>query len=162
MDTLTQERLKELLDYDPDTGIFVWKTRPSQNVKAGDIAGCKHSFGYVIICIRGTLYLAHRLAWLYVYGKWPENKIDHIDHDPGNTRIANLRDVTHSINMQNTYQASKNNLNHLLGVSPNRKGFKARIYHDGKSKCLGTYQTALEAHLAYIDAKRAIHLGCTI
>jgi len=107
---LTQEYLKECLDYNPDTGIFVWKTRPTEHFKttkgarifnskfSGKIAGGFDIKNYVVIGFLGEYYKAHRLAWLYFYGFMPENDIDHINGEKDDNRLANLRDATRSEN----------------------------------------------------------------
>lgn len=98
---ISQEELKRVVSYDPDTGEFRWlkSGKPGLN---GFIAGTKRPDGYSQICIKQELYLAHRLAWVYIHGVWPKQKIDHIDRDRGNTRIKNLREVTDSENGRNT------------------------------------------------------------
>lgn len=97
---LTQKQLKELLSYDAASGVFTWVVQRGRK-KAGEVAGVKDHYGYVVIRIDKRLYKAHRLAWLYTYGDWPVNGLDHINRDPADNRIANLRDVTHSTNMHN-------------------------------------------------------------
>lgn len=159
---LTQERLKELLDYDPDTGIFLWKvSRYSECIgkEAGSVA---ITDGYRRIALDGKKYLAHRLAWLFVYGVWPTNQIDHIDHNKSRNKISNLRDVTNGENQQNQIKPQKHNHAGKLGVRHRNGKYQAQIKIDGKSKHLGSYSTADEAHLAYLQAKRKHHSGCTI
>jgi len=160
---ITQERLKELLGYDPLTGIFIWKVS-GYRLKIGRIAGGFHSTGYWGIMLDGKPYQAHRLAWLYIYGMWPIGVIDHRDHDKANNRIDNLRDVTKSINSQNTIHARKNNSLGMLGASFHKENgkYKAQIQIDGKKKHLGYFNTPIEAHAAYLGAKRELHPGCTI
>lgn len=158
---LTQERLKELLDYDSLTGIFIWKKARNNNL-VGIIAGAKRPDGYLRIRIDYKFYYAHRLAWLYVYGEWPKNCIDHKDMVHDNNRISNLRDVTNSVNMQNQRAARKDNLHGFLGVKRNGNGFAAHIQLNGKQKNLGTRKTPEEAHELYVIEKRKIHAGCTI
>ena len=82
---LTQDRLKELLHYDPDTGVFTWIQKPAPRGRAiiGSVAGGLKQHGYITIGINQREYYAHRLAWLYVYGEWPEDQIDHINHNGG-------------------------------------------------------------------------------
>ena len=159
---LTIQRISELLDYNKDTGIFVWKIRTSNCIQIGDIAGGLNVDGYLRIKIDGKKYFAHRLAWACVYGSWPVNDIDHIDGIRNNNRISNLRDVTRSVNLQNQHRANYDNKTGLLGVSAHRKGFKAKIQIDGKEHCLGTYSTPEKAHEIYLEEKRKIHSGCTI
>ncbi len=99
-DSLTQQELKKVLRYDPDSGLFFWldtaKNRPEITLPAGYI-----SRGYIRIRVGAYVYRAHRLAWLYVYGEWPQNEMDHINHNRADNRIANLRAVTKMENAQN-------------------------------------------------------------
>jgi len=131
-------------------------------VKAGDVAGYARPDGYRRIGVDGGLYFSHRLAWLYVHGRWPEKQIDHKNTIPGDDRFENLRDTTHAGNQQNKRQAQSNNKIGLLGVSPNGKKFQARIMFDSKHRPLGTFATAEAAHAAYVVAKRQLHATCTI
>ena len=99
---LSQEKLKEVLSYDTDTGNFLW-LYDSGKAKKGEIAGHKNkSMGYILIGISNQKYLAHRLVWLYTYGKLPANTIDHINRNKHDNRLCNLREATHSENMCNT------------------------------------------------------------
>lgn len=166
---LTQDYLIGALDYDPKTGIFIWKFRAdcssSFNGKwAGKKAGTLNWQGRVMIVINGTKFAAHRLAWLYVYGTWPENNIDHINGDPSDNRIENLRDVSHAENMQNLRGAKQNNRTGHLGVCFDKRWgkFEARIAANGKRTSLGRFDTAEEAGEAYLAAKRALHSTCSI
>ena len=115
---ITYERLKELLHYDPDSGIFVWNIgRPGASV--GTVAGAIRHDGYVRIGVDNKRYLAHRLAWLYVHGYMPENSIDHINRNPLDNRICNLREVSHMCNMRNI-DTPKNNTSGVKGVIWNK------------------------------------------
>jgi hypothetical protein len=98
---LTQDTLKELFHYDPEEGIFTRKLSTSSNARVGDIAGSKNSDGYIQIMINKNLYYAHRLAWLYFYGKLPIYIMDHINGIKDDNRIVNLREVTRQDNNQN-------------------------------------------------------------
>lgn len=153
---LDHDRLLSVLRYEKDTGIFFWKIRPARNVFVGDVAGNLNR-GYVSITIDKKVYKAHRLAWFYIYGKWPQKQIDHINGNPSDNRISNLRDVTDSINRQNLHKASKNNLSGLLGVCKARKKFSALIKKNGVTKYLGTFDNPEDAHNAYLKAKALIH-----
>ena len=96
---ITQERLKELFNYDPLVGLFIRKvSRPS--CKKGSIAGTDNK-GYVKICVDKKRFFAHRLAWMYMYGEWPRKEIDHLNHIKDDNRIINLRDVSRSDNARN-------------------------------------------------------------
>lgn len=160
---LTQDYLKKILDYDPASGVFVWK-RANKVRKAGDVAGGKMPSGYARVKIGRCHYLAHRLAWLWVHGKWPANDIDHIDHNPSNNRIKNLRDVSKSENAQNQIHAKADGSSGFLGVSyrKDRGKYKATIIVRGRQKCLGHFAIAQDAHAAYVAAKRVMHSTCTI
>ena len=116
---LNQETLKKYLTYDPETGVFKRKTN-SGNAKIGDVAGGINGRGYIYIRINSVKYRAHRLAWLYIYGQFPENQIDHINRIQTDNRIANLRDVTQSVNGRNRNLPSNNTSGHI-GVRWNKK-----------------------------------------
>jgi hypothetical protein len=134
-------------------------------VKVGSIAGTNHSSGYLIICVDGEAYKAHRLAWLYVHGEWPEADIDHINGDRGDNRIENLRSVTRSINQQNLRAARGDTNTGVLGVyktDKKSKPFKSFIKADGHNKFIGNFKTVSEASAAYLFEKRRLHEGCTI
>lgn len=96
------ERARELLTYDPNTGVLVWRQNRGRRIKAGDIAGSQNTYGRWSISIDGQAYPAHRIAWALYYGKQPSDYIDHIDRYPGNNKINNLREVTHSENIKNS------------------------------------------------------------
>ena len=161
---ISQQQLKERLHYDPDTGIFTWNSCASYNsqINIGDVAGGMNSRGYWRIKLFGTTYYAHRLAWLYVTGRWPDNEIDHWNGVHGDNRFKNLRDVVQLVNKQNQRKPQKNNATGLLGVTVCGKGFSARIGVNGKLRRIGTYSTSELAHSAYLKAKRQLHPGCTI
>ena len=162
---LSQESLRHLLDYDRRTGKFVCLDAPNGRIVVGQVAGSLSQNGYVQIKVNGVLYKAHRLAWLWVLGKWPEKQIDHIDGKRNNNRFVNLRDADRKTNTQNRKRAPRSNKSTgLLGVSRRNDGagFQARIYLFGKEVRLGTFATAKKAHDAYIKEKRLHHAGCTI
>ena len=160
---LTVQRGKELLNYDEQTGIFVRRTAPNNSTKVGAIAGTDTNCGYRAIVIDGKQYLAHRLGWLYVTGKWPQNQIDHINGRRSDNRFSNLRDVTCSVNGQN--QRRPHSPGGTLGtyLEPRcHNRWTARICVDGVQMYLGMFATAEIAHAAYLAAKRKHHPGCTI
>ena len=157
MKELKAERVREILDYFPETGEFRWKVR-SGSVKAGDVAGTPHSRGYIQIMVDGYIYLSHRLAWLYVYGYFPEAHIDHINCVKNDNRIANLREANYSENGQNIRKPRRSNKLGFLGVYLHNCGkFVAQIQVNGKNKNLGYFSTPGEAHAAYLGAKRSLH-----
>lgn len=160
---LTTEQLKNALDYDPNTGVFLWKIRPSKAVKVGDIAGCTEKrIGYITIGIAKRIYKAHRLAWLYMHGEWPKGLIDHINGDKADNRIANLRDVFADGNSQNVRKPNRRNKSGFMGVIWFQNKWRASMSVNGKSKWLGDYSTPEEAHQIYLEAKRKYHHACTI
>jgi len=143
---LTAEKLRELLHYDPETGIFTWKVRTSRSVKVGDVAGCPNGDGYLQVWIQSRLYKAHRLAWLYTYGEWPTDQIDHINRIRTDNRISNLREATNKQNHQNKSKPSNNTSGHP-GVSWYKRDskWKAKITHNQKHIHLGYFATIEEA-----------------
>lgn len=162
---LSAEKLRELLHYDPETGIFVWRVRVSQAVKVGHVAGRINYDGYSTIKILGYEYRAHRLAMFYAEGIMPPAEVDHINGIRLDNRLANLRHADRSTNAQNMRKALSTNLScGLMGATwdKTRKTWKASIQVNGKKRTLGAFATAQEAHDCYIAAKRTHHNGCTI
>lgn len=167
MKPLNAEKLKTLLHYEPETGIFTWRVPSGRwgRVPAGTRAGSLNkTTGSRIVRIDGDSYLEHRLAWLYVHGVWPSECIDHINGVRSQNDIKNLRDVSHVTNGQNQRRAHPRNISGLLGVSWNARdrSWKASITVAGKNKNLGCFTTPEQAHQAYLTAKRNLHAGCTI
>lgn len=159
--------VRQLLDYDPATGAFLWKERPSSmfldgvqtsqhncniwNGKfAGKPAGCVTRDGYHKIRINDRLYLAHVLAWIHIHGETPSMDVDHVNMNPSDNRLCNLRLATRSQNMGNT-RAHADSVSGLKGVYLDRKTGKwtARIYANGTRRHLGVFETAEEASAAY-------------
>lgn len=162
MKELTADRLRELLDYCPDTGVFTWRVRAAKCVKVGDVAGRFDAYGYWRIQIDGRKHLAHRLAWLYTTGEFPPDQIDHINGDRSDNRIANLRAATDAENKHNRRKPNSNTTSGYLGVSPRYGKFRAQIWLDGKGKHIGSFGSPEEAHAAYLKAKRELHPFGTI
>jgi hypothetical protein len=159
---LTQTRLKEVLDYSPDTGVFTRRLKQT-GVKQGSISGSRSSDGYLITMIDRKHYKCHRLAWLYMTGAWPTGQIDHINGNRSDNRFSNLRDVPKQHNVENQRKAQRSNKSTgTLGTWKNGSGFAARISHNNSKIYLGTFKTLAEAQAAYVAAKRALHTGCTI
>ena len=105
--------------------------------------------GYRKIKFEGKQYLSHRVAWLLYHGRWPIGDIDHIDGNPSNNQILNLRDVSHSKNLQNRKSATSKNKTGFLGVVKRKNKFAAHIHRNGKQIYLGLFLTAELAHQAY-------------
>lgn len=153
---ISQGRLKELLHYDPDTGVFTWKIATSNRVKPGNIAGSKGPDGYIRIMVDSRLYLAHRLAWVYLYGVWPDKELDHINGKRSDNWRSNLREATRAENRQNSIVRPDNTVG-FLGVSPDRSKYRAQIGVDGAIIKLGRFDTPEQAHQAYLAAKAKFH-----
>jgi hypothetical protein len=158
---LTADRVRDVLAYDPETGRFTWRVRRAC-FAAGSLAGWKTPCGYRYISVDMEVCVAHRLAWLHTHGTWPKGVVDHINGDRADNRIVNLRDVSYAVNAQNRRLAQKNNRSGLLGVVKCRGRWRAAIGINGARTWLGTFDTAQEAHEAYLAAKRQMHDGCTI
>jgi hypothetical protein len=157
--SLTAERLREVLDYNPETGVFTWKVRTSIRVVAGKVAGSVGKRGYLIIGVGGRNYYAHRLAWLHMTGEWPASEIDHADRVRTHNKWSNLRLATGGQNQHNA-GARINNSSGALGVNwDKRRGcWVAKICIDRKQIYLGSFgldKGAAEA--AYRCAKAELH-----
>lgn len=164
---LTAQRVRELLNYDPETGIFTWKVNVGRwgRIKAGTETGSPDLHGHLRIQVDGTLYYAHRLAWLMQTGAWPLGDVDHMDGAPGNNCWRNLRDVPHQTNTENRRKAHRNKRSGLpMGVSIDKRdgGIRADITVNGRARSLGRFDDPEQAHAAYLKAKRELHGGCTI
>lgn len=140
---LTQDELKARLDYNELTGDFFWSSRSLQ--KAGTI----HSRGYIQIKLYDKFYFAHRLAWLYMYGAFPDDQIDHINHNKTDNRIFNLRSVTPKENSRNRGFQS-NNTSGVVGVCWDKvRGiWVANIMLNKKSMYLGSFNSKIDAAIA--------------
>lgn len=162
---VTAQEIRELFDYVPETGHLFWRRRASQAIAAGAIAGTVRPDGRRQVAIKGRCYLAHRLVWAFVHGQWPSAQIDHINGDPADNRIENLRDVCQSTNMENQRRApSGKSSDAPLGAywDECQQRWRASIVIAGKRKHIGSFLSAQEAHEAYVAEKRRSHVGCTI
>lgn len=148
---ITPERLKELINYDPETGAITWRNTIRGKIRGGEPAGSPHE-GYWRLRIAGRVYRGQRIAWCYIHGIWPE-LIDHINGDPLDNRIANLRVATKAQNGANRGM-NKNNKSGYKGVAYGKRDRRwgAYITVAGKSIGLGSYDTAEDAHAAYARA----------
>jgi hypothetical protein len=151
MELLTQHEEIELLEYNEETGKFSRRSHKP--------CGSINTHGYVVIYIKGKQQYGHRLAWLYMHGQWPTDEVDHINGNRSDNRIINLRVVGKTINLQNIHEARKDSLIGLKGVKKHRLRFQARIRAFGKDHFLGSFKTADEAHMAYVEAKKILHSG---
>jgi hypothetical protein len=155
MSTISSTQLRNLLSYNPDTGIFQWKTPPKRKSARG-CAGAKDQYGYIVIRVSGKLYKAHRLAWLHYHGEWPSQNIDHINRVRDDNRIVNLRDVAQTQNMRNaTFAPSKSGYVGVVWDSARGK-WKAQIKVGYKNICLGRFDSKDRAIAARQKAEAAI------
>lgn len=154
---LTQERLKELLHYDPETGVFTRKV-PACNrwPDIGVPIGTPDGKGYLMVMLDKRRYKLHRLAFLYMTGRLPANMVDHRSGDVADNRWSNLREATNSENMQNR-KLNGNNSTGYAGVHVSNGSFIARIGVSGKRLHLGSFGSAGEAGQAYKAAKSRLH-----
>ena len=153
---LTQEMLKENIHYEPKTGLFTRLKAKSNSVKVGDIAGYINKVnGYRAIQINGKIYKAHRLAFLYMTGKFPTDEVDHINHSRDDNRFVNLRKVTRLENLRNQSMYSKNKSG-FTGVCWHERDSKwvANIRINGKLKHLGYFKDIDEA----IEARKEANI----
>jgi hypothetical protein len=156
---ISQAYLKQLFSYDPETGVFRWLTPKAKRIQVGDIAGSISKSGHRYIEIDGHAYLAHRLAWLYVHGVWPEGRLDHRDRVGDNNRISNLRPATQAQNMGNRTRG-RNNKSGYKGVSvwrqDGREAWQAKIMVGKKQRHLGLFPTPEAAFEAYMAAAKEV------
>lgn len=151
---LSAADVRQLLHYNPLSGEFHWKERQGR-IAAGTRAGTLNTNKYWVITIKSRKYQAHRLAYLLMTGEWPEILVDHENGKRFDNRWSNLRHATHSFNQQNKVKcAGKVG---LMGVTTQGSKFKAQITVKGRCRCVGLFQTAEEAHIAYLAAKKIHH-----
>lgn len=156
---LTQDEVKRLLEYDPETGVLTWKINIS-NRKIGDVAGYSYTLKrqgesykrYIKIGIKDKKYLAHRIIWLYVNGSFPENEIDHIDGDGTNNKIENLREVEHKENSKNRRKPS-NNISGMVGIAYVYNKWRVTIRVNGKRIHLGYFKDIQDAIISRKEAE---------
>lgn len=162
---LTAERLRELLHYSPETGVFTWLPRDYSLFAndasafrwhkrfAGKPAGHHRSDGYYDIRVDDHLHRSHRLAWLYMTGQWPAAYIDHRDRDPSNCQWSNLREATPGQNRQNQ-KKRKDSLQAHKGIEYHGKRFRVRISVNGRRIISGSFLTLNEAIACRIESER--------
>lgn len=148
---VTQQRLKELLTYDPVSGDFIWNASRGC-AKAGSVAGCVDHEGYLLIRVDDRLYKAHRLAWLYMTGAWPLKEIDHRSRIPNDNRWQNLRQSTPSQNHQNRSRVPTG-----VTYDKTRRRWRARITANKKHQWIGQFLSREDAEAAYLRVKKELH-----
>lgn len=153
---ISQQYVRDILNYDSATGIFTWKKPKSKRVRVGEVAGCYDRDKYIIIRIDRIGYPAHQLAMLYVYGSLGEYCVDHINGVKYDNRIDNLRYASFSENQYNT-KLRKTNKTGVKGVYAHKNKFRAQIKYSGTRKHLGTFNTIELAYKAYCEASKLYH-----
>ena len=159
--TLTAERLRELLHYDPATGIFTRLVK-ARSAACGAVAGTAHNRGYLVVRLDGKKYLMHRLACVYITGHFPAHGMDHINGIKDDNRWNNLREANQSENSQNR-RLRKDSTTGVTGVSFKKEVrlWVAVIFIEGVSKHLGYFASLEEAAKARAKAQRKYHPFCT-
>ena len=155
---LTADALKSLLHYSKESGAFRWRSSRS-GIRSDGTAGSRHNRGYLAIRIVGRSYLCHRLAWLYVHGRWPSHQLDHINGVRDDNRIANLRECTNAQNCQNARPHADGSGKLGTTWEKRRRKWQAGIGLNGKRIFLGYFATQQEAHAAYLSAKQRLHVA---
>lgn len=156
--------IRRRLYYDPETGVFTRRSSPQKRF-VGRTLSTTNARGYIVIKLGNVYHYAHRLAWVYVTGMWPAHEIDHINGCKDDNRFVNLRDVSLVTNHENLRKAhSSNKTTGLLGASLCKQSgrYIAQIRLGGRQTYIGRFDTAEEAHAAYVHVKRAFHFGSTI
>lgn len=160
---LPANEVRDLLDYDPISGVFTWKMRSDGPARwnaewVGRQAGSVNHDGYISIGIRNRRYQAHRLAWAWMIGTWPDRDIDHVDGNRSNNQWQNLRKATKSQNSQNT-KIPKTNTTGVKGVcyDKNTGKWQSQIRCNGKRMYLGQFASISQAQAAYEMAARRLH-----
>lgn len=153
---VTYDRLKDLLHYDPESGVWTWRDG-GKGRSAGAVAGCATPLGYRVIGIGGAKHQSHRLAFLYMTGHEPEAEIDHINGVPGDDRWENLRPATPTQNRANKRACANNKLG-VKGVHQLPYGsYRAQIQKHGRMTDLGVFETVDDAAAAYWLAAQRVH-----
>jgi len=156
---LTAARVREVLEYEPSTGVFTWRVMLSSRGPVGRVAGSINPKGYVVIQIDGSRFYAHRLAVLYVDGTWPTDLVDHWNRIGSDNRWDNLRRATHGQNAQNSVTARDGSRSGRRGVSWfARLGlWRATIQVGGRQRSLGYFADPADAEAAYLAARDVVH-----
>jgi hypothetical protein len=149
---ITQEELKSLLSYDPETGEFTWLiSKGSRAVKGSKAGSVCQKHGYAFIRLNKKLYRTHHLVWIYCFGIFPSLDIDHINQKRSDNRLSNLREVSRSVNNYNTTKRKG------YTYRKERNKYYAYINIGGKQRSLGLFQTEEQAKEAYEQAKSSLN-----
>ena len=155
---LTQEKLRTLLHYDPDTGVLTWRAKPSRGIKVGRQAGTPTSEGYLALQIDKKKMYAHRAIWMYVHGVWPSEEIDHINHVRNDNKLCNLRLANRLENSHNTRKHAKSLSGHkgVAWHSRNKK-WQVQMRFCGKSYYVGQFSNLQDAVQARLQAETKLY-----
>lgn len=159
---ITFDRLRELLHYEPETGLFRWRVDKVSSggqivARSGAIAGGLNSIGYWQLVIDRNHYLGHRLAWFYVHGEWPSHQIDHVNRDTSDNRISNLRAATHA-QQRGNQKRRKDNTSGIKGVSFHKSsGLWFARCRKGQRSLVAYFKSKEAAAKAYEDFAKEIH-----
>lgn len=157
-----EEKLREFVAYDPITGVLQWAKKPNRSIRIGAPLGRPNVWGHLTFCFNGRTLMVHRVAWFLHRGEWPAHQIDHINGDKNDNRIANLRDVPQTKNMQNQRRGHVGSASggllgaHFTGNSRHNP-WESSIKADGRRLYLGSFPTKEAAHVAYMKAKGELH-----
>ncbi|WP_020184800.1 HNH endonuclease signature motif containing protein [Methylopila sp. 73B] len=155
---ITIDRVRHVFSYDGATGILSWRISTTNRVRAGEAVGSLNRYGYLATTIDGNRQMVHRLIWAFVYGKWPDEFLDHINGDRSDNRLCNLREASA---LQNAWNCRRHadSVTGVKGINfhkGRKKPFQARIYRSGTVKSLGYFSTIDEADAAYRAADRLL------
>jgi hypothetical protein len=158
---LSHDEVVEFLDYDPLSGLFRWKKSTSNRAPVGSLAGSSRGLGYLAIQLNGALCYSHRLAWFYIYKRWPAFDTDHINLDKRDNRIANLREASRAQNKWNIGPLSNNKsgakgIRKRLTLTGDER-FEVQLQANGKQFYIGTFSSMCEAKLAHAQAAETHH-----
>ena len=154
---ITHQRLVEVLHYDPETGAVSWR---DQTRGRRAVVGCKRPDGRSRVVIDGVRYVVSRLCWFYAHGAWPAGQVDHINGDPTDDRLVNLRDVPAALNNQNRRRAHRKSKTRRIGVIRARTGTcSVAMSYRGRPLTVSGFPSENEASAAYVDLKRRLHDG---
>jgi hypothetical protein len=155
---ITQSELKEVLSYDKETGLFTWIKKLGVRTIIGDVISAINNSGYIHVQINKKKYLGHRLVWLYEFGEFPIEFIDHVDGNRANNRLSNLREASNSQNMMNR-KVNTNSKLKTKGVCFHKKlnKFQVACQKNGKRIFLGTFDNLVDAKNAYISFAMKAH-----
>lgn len=155
--SVSHERLLELLSYNPETGLFTWRESRTNGIRENSLAGSKHNSGYITISVDGVPYQAHRLAWFYIYAEWPIGELDHINRERADNRVSNLRNISKAGNQYNI-GLPKHNRSGCLNVFWNAPTGKWKVHMKvlGKNYFGGSFECKLAANIVAANMRKRL------